>query len=220
MRLYEKYRPTTLDDVIGQPKAVSMIRRMIERQTVGGESFWLAEKTGTGKTCLARILAAAVADPYYVTEIVGRELTPPVLREIRQTAQLYSLKGGRVWIINEAHGLSKAAVEILLDWLEVLPDHVTVIFTTTRTGQKCLFEDKHDTEALLGRCIEIPMTCQGLAEAFAKHVRDIATREGLNGMPLSAYLALAKRYHGNCRKMLEDVQAGKMLAAKPVPFSP
>lgn len=212
MRLYEKYRPTTLADIVGQPQAVDMIRGMVARRAIGGESFWLAEKTGTGKTCLARIMAATIADKFYITEIVGRELTPAVLREIRQTARLFSLgKGGRVWIINEAHGLSKAAIEILLDWLESLPDHVAVIFTTTRTGQKSLFDDKHDTEALLGRCVEIPMTCQGINQAFAAHVHAIATRENLNGMPLSAYVALANKYHGNCRKMLEDVQAGKML---------
>lgn len=213
MRLYEKYRPHSLADIVGQPDAVKTIRGLIARGSIGSGSFWLAEKSGTGKTCPARILASHLADPFYVTEIVGREVTPKALARIRQTAQLYSLgKGGRVWIINEAHGLPKAGIELLLDWLEALPDHVAVIFTTTRTGQKTLFEDQADTEALLSRCIEIPMTCQGINQAFAEHVRSIATQENLNGRPASAYLALANRYHGNCRKMLEDVEAGKMLA--------
>lgn len=212
MRLYEKYRPTALADVIGQPEAVKTIRHLAEHDGIGGQSFWLAEKSGTGKTTLARILAGYLADKFYVIELTGRELTPKHVRQLQQDCRLYSLgKGGRVWIINEAHGLSQPVLEMLNDWLESLPDHVAVIFTTTRTGNANLLDEKMDAHPLLSRCIRIPMTCQSLAPAFAQRVLEIATKEGLNGKPLAAYVRLANECFSNFRMMLEAVQAGRML---------
>lgn len=212
MRLYEKYRPSTLAEVIGQPKAVKTIEHLIARQAIGGRAFWLAEKSGAGKTTLARILADQIADRFYVTECTARELTPRHVRGMQETSRLYSLgKGGRVWIINEAHGLAKAVIEMLLDWLESLPDHVAVVFTTTRTGQDSLFDDQIDAHPLLSRCVSIPMTCQGINPAFAKRAYEIAAAEGLNGKPLSAYLQLANDCTGNFRMMLEAIEAGRML---------
>ena len=212
MRLYEKYRPTALADVVGQPEAVKTIRHLAEHDGIGGQSFWLAEKSGTGKTTLARILAGYLADEFYVIELTGRELTPRHIRQLSHDCRLYSLgKGGRVWIVNEAHGMSQPVIEMLNDWLESLPDHAAVIFTTTRTGNANLLDEKLDAHPLLSRCIRIPMTCQGLHLAFAKRVLEIATEAGLNGKPLSAYLLLAKECNGNFRMMLEAVQAGRML---------
>lgn len=41
-RLYEKYRPASLDQVVGQDKAVSTIRRMLESGKLAGQSVWLS----------------------------------------------------------------------------------------------------------------------------------------------------------------------------------
>ena len=57
MRLYEKYRPKTIDDVVGQPKACEQVRRMIA-QGVGGRAVWISGPSGAGKTTLARIIHA------------------------------------------------------------------------------------------------------------------------------------------------------------------
>jgi DNA polymerase-3 subunit gamma/tau len=50
--LYEKYRPKTLDDVLGQTKAVKVIKRLIQNGA-GGRCFWVSGGSGTGKnnTC-------------------------------------------------------------------------------------------------------------------------------------------------------------------------
>ena len=39
MRLYEKYRPTTFSDVVGQDKAVSRLRRLAEGGNLGGRGY-------------------------------------------------------------------------------------------------------------------------------------------------------------------------------------
>ncbi len=51
MRLYEKYRPDSLDGVLGQDRAVTRIGRMMDGG-IGGRAFWLSGASGTGKTTL------------------------------------------------------------------------------------------------------------------------------------------------------------------------
>ena len=209
--LYERYRPALLADVIGQSKACKMLKRMIAAG-VGGRAFWLSGATGTGKTTIANIIAQSIADPFYAQEHVGRKMNLRVIEDIERTANLYALgKGGRAFIVNEAHGLSTACIEVLLDTLEPIPSHVVWVFTTTKDGHESLFENEIDAHPLLSRCHAVSLTNQGLASAFAKRAREIATAEGLNGQPESAYVKLAQRCHNNMREMLQRIEAGEMM---------
>jgi len=215
MTLFEKYRPRTLDDVIGQSKAVAVIRQ-IESRGVGGRAFWIAGPTGTGKTTLARIIAGMLACPHSIIEYDSADqFNQAEFDAMANTMPLYGCwtgdKVGRAWIINEAHGLRKPIIRQLLGILERLPAHCVVIFTTTRDGQESLFDDQIDAHPLLSRCVVLTLTNQGLAPAFAKRAREIAEAEGLNGKPDAAYLRLVQRCHNNMRAVLQAVESGEML---------
>jgi DNA polymerase III gamma/tau subunit len=133
------------------------------------------------------------------------------LDDIEHVMALYGGgKGGRAFIVNEAHGLRRSAVRRLLGLLERIPRHVVFIFTTTTENQLCFFEDHTDAGPLLSRCIEITLTNQGLAKVFAKHVQSIAKAENLDGKPEQAYYRLAQDCKNNCRAMLQQVEAGMM----------
>jgi len=120
-------------------------------------------------------------------------------------------KGGRAYIINEAHGLRKPIIRRLLGLLERIPNHVCIIFTTTKTGESSLFDDQIDAHPLLSRCAKIELTNQGLAKIFAEHCQQIAAMENLNGKPWQSYVKLAQNCKNNCRQMLMAVEAGEML---------
>ena len=211
MKLYEKYRPQSWDAVIGQDKAVRRLRRSSLDQ-IGGQAFWLSGKSGVGKTTLAYILAGEIADRWSTVEIDASELTPARLRRIEDTMQLYAFgKGGRAYIINEAHGLRRDTIRQLLVLLERLPSHVCVIFTTTTDGQLKMFEDHIDAHPLLSRCVTVALTSQGLSRPFAARCREIARIEGLDGQPIGKYQRLAQDCKANFRAMLQAVEYGEMM---------
>ncbi len=85
--LYERFRPQTWDDFIGQDKAVARIRRIIERPSFNGDCFWIVGPSGTGKTSLAWIIARQFADSLDIIELDGEACTIDAVRKAADLMQ-------------------------------------------------------------------------------------------------------------------------------------
>lgn len=211
--LFEKHRPKSFADVIGQEKAIRLLELHRSRGGFLSRAYWLSGQSGTGKTTLARLIAQeSCGSEHDVTEIDASELTPATARELIRELNIIGLGGrGRALIINEAHYLPRATFAVLLTMTEPLPGNGVLIFTTTCDGMDEL--QKHgDFQPLLSRCTEIELARRDLAKPFAQRCREIAQAEGLDGQPIEKYVRLAQVCRNNFRMMLSKIDAGEMLA--------
>lgn len=83
--LYEQYRPQTWADVLGQDKVISKIDRLRARG-LAGRAYWLSGQSGTGKTTIARLIAAEVAEDFNVEEVDATDLSAARVRELERAS--------------------------------------------------------------------------------------------------------------------------------------
>jgi replication-associated recombination protein RarA len=213
MTLAEKYRPRTLSEVVGQSRTVATLERFAGKH--GGRAYWITGPSGTGKTTIAKIIAEQCAVPDFVEEVFASDLTAAEVAKLEEKSHLSSWdqkRFGRVFIVNEAHGLPRHGIRALKDTLERIPRHCTWIFTTTLNESEGLFGDDKSEDAgpFVDRCI--PLALQPVpAETVGEYCRAIAQAEGLDGRPLPEYVALAKAKKCSFRAVLQAIDAGCMM---------
>lgn len=193
-----RYRPRRFAEVVGQRHVTSVLRRAIATSRLP-QQLLFSGGSGLGKTTLARVTAAALlcstpldqredGDACGVCEDCLDITTPgrthpdvvefdaashggkDEIKTIADRAQLSPMRAHRkVYIIDEAHGLSGPGGQAFLKLLEEPPAHVTFMLATT-DPQKMLKTNR-------GRCTEFELLPPTFDQLTANVLR-VASGEG------------------------------------------
>jgi DNA polymerase-3 subunit gamma/tau len=169
--LYRKYRPQTLDDVIGQESVVQSLRSRIDSKTVP-HAILLTGTRGVGKTSLARIIARSMnIDPIDVFEIDAASYRKVEdarrLRDEILTVPIMSTH--KVYILDEVHMLTNDSWNTLLKSFEEPPKHIVFILATTELDAV--------PETILSRCMIAKLSMPRYADVEAL-IQRVAKGEG------------------------------------------
>lgn len=221
--LYRAYRPQTFDEVVGQDAIVTALKNQVMTGHVG-HAYLFSGTRGTGKTSCAKIFARAVncldsqeGNPCNTCahcRAILEETTMDVvemdaasnrgiddIRELRETV-IYPPAQVRykVYIIDEAHMITKEGFNALLKIMEEPPAHLIFILATT--------EPEKIPATILSRLQRYEFKRIDV-EVITRRLSYIAEKQGITITP-EALTALARAADGALRdalSLLDQVMA-------------
>lgn len=197
MSWYNKYRPQSFEDVVGQELVKSVLQNAIAKNLIK-QAYLFSGSRGVGKTTLARIFANQLnqteLQPDAKIDIIELDAASNTgidnIRQLIENSTIPPLTAKyKIYIIDEVHMLSKSAMSALLKTLEEPPKHVVFLLATTNP-EKLL-------PTVLSRLTKLPLSSHTIQNIVGR-LEFIAKTENLKIDTASLEL-IAKRAEGSQR---------------------
>jgi DNA polymerase-3 subunit gamma/tau len=201
--LYRAYRPQKWEEVRGQEQVTETLKAEVKNGKIA-HAYLFAGTRGTGKTTVARILAASLGvsgkDLYEMDAASNRGIDD--IRMLREGVYATPFESAyKFYIIDEAHMLTKDAWNAFLKTLEEPPKHCVFVLATTERDKV--------PDTIQSRC-EIHTFKQPTREVLAHAISEVAKKEGFS-MERAAAELVALLAEGSFRDALSILQ--KVLSA-------
>ncbi len=196
--LYRTYRPHSFKDVAGQEHITSALAEQIKSKKVG-HAYLFAGSRGLGKTSVARIFAKELGcterDLYEIDAASNNSVDD--IRSLSENVYTLPFESAyKVYILDEAHMLSKGAWNAFLKTLEEPPAHAIFILATTELSRV--------PETVQSRC-QVFVFKKPIRTELAKVVSSVAKKEGYSIEPAAADL-IALLAEGSYRDALSVLE--------------
>ena len=199
--LADELRPTTLDDVYGQEEILGegrMLRRMIESGRVPNLIFY--GPSGTGKTTVANIIAAATQRTLY--KLNATTASTADIREIVSQLDTFMAPNGVLLYLDEIQSFNKKQQQSLLEHIE--NGKITLIASTTENPYFYVFN------AILSRSTVFEfkqISASAALQAVRRAVSFMEQRTALTAVPEDGALEyIASSCGGDLRKAMNAVE--------------
>src|SRR4051812_27848763 len=217
--LYRRHRPRTFTDVVGQEHVVRTLANAVEQGKVHHANLFVGSR-GTGKTSMAKILAACLncengptTTPCGVCEScvsIANATSMDVIemdaasnnsvddiRDLREKVAYAPVSGRhKVYILDEAHMLSPQAWNAFLKTLEEPPPNTIFVLATTEANKVL--------PTVVDRCHRFDFK-RPTAEQVASVVRRVAEAEGIE-LGAEAVALVARHATGSFRDALGTLE--------------
>ena len=217
--LYRRHRPRTFAEVVGQEHVVRTLSNAVERDRIHHAYLFVGSR-GTGKTSMAKILAAclncvngptitpcgvcepcrsiAAASSLDVVEMdAASSNSVDDIRALRESVAFAPVSGNRkVYILDEAHMLSTAAWNAFLKTLEEPPPNTVFVLATT--------DPQKVPATVIDRCHRFDFQRPNAAQ-ITQVLRRAAAAESIE-IPDAAVALLARHASGSFRDALGTLE--------------
>ena len=190
----EKYRPSTLDNYIGNQHLKSKVKHYLESGDL--PHLLLYGKAGTGKTTLAKLLVKNIDCDYLYINASDENNVETVRTKVKDFASTIGFKDMKVIILDECDYITPNAQAALRNLMETFSKHCRFILT-------CNYVERI-IDPIQSRCQSFQIIPPSKQEV-AKHLHNILVQENIMDTPEDIKILVETGYP-DIRRVINSAQ--------------
>jgi len=192
--LVEKYRPTVLQDYVGNEQVKDTIQKYLDQNDI--QNFIFYGPAGTGKTTLAKLIVKNLDCDYLYINASDENGIDTIRDKVKGFASAASWNGIKVVILDEADFITINGQAALRNVIETFSRSTRFILT-------CNFVERI-IDPIQSRC-QVLKIVPPSKSVIAKHLADIMGKESISH-DIKEVATIVNKNYPDVRKMLNTIQ--------------